>query len=77
MVYNYVFRVLVKLTQIERGAALVLVDITANLNLMRQALVGLTDLDGLLPHIIQKNFLTLLAATARCWSLRDVFARRI
>jgi len=31
--------VLVKLTQVERGAALIFVEITANLNLMRQALV--------------------------------------
>jgi hypothetical protein len=48
---NYVFLVLVKLTQIEGNAALVIVQIAANLNLLRKTLI-VTDFHGLLSHVV-------------------------
>lgn len=39
MIYYYVFLVLVKLTQVERNTILLLVQIAADLNLLRQTIV--------------------------------------
>ena len=51
MIDNNVFLVLVKLTQIEGNAALVIVQIAANLYLLRKTLI-VTDFHGLLSHVV-------------------------
>ena len=65
MIDNYVFLVLVKLTQIEGNAALVIVQIAANLYLLRKTLI-VTDFHGLLSHVVQKDLFALLTVAARC-----------